>query len=151
MSERHQGEAPPESVQKEQKKLAREHAFLLYSDFNLPELGQSKPLGRILDEEVFIAYDIDQNDKGSEKATYWIGNQGTLGWRSIDARDPRIIWQAFEEISKHKLFWDAMKNQGGEAGTGYWWQKHISGRTPGSESWREWSGNPPEIKTPEKI
>ena len=56
----------------------RHLTVFLYSDFSLPELGQSKPLGRILDEVVFIAYDTNHDDEGSEKAVYWIGNKGSF-------------------------------------------------------------------------
>jgi hypothetical protein len=74
MSERHEGGTPLKVCRGNGGNVHETTPFLLYSDFSLPELGQSRPLGRKLDEEIFIAYDTDHDDEGSEKAVYWIGN-----------------------------------------------------------------------------
>ena len=118
----------------------------MYSDFTTPEYGEYKPLGRILDEEIQITYSGDESDPEAEP-TYKIGNNRTAGWRVIETPEPRRVWEAFEAVAKDALFWEALNRRGGEQGTGYWWQKFVNGREPGSPGWVDWAGNPPEIKS----
>lgn len=131
------------------KEVPSEYGLCLYSDFTIPEMGESKPLGRVLDEEIRITYSGDEVNP-EEEPTYKIGNNRTAGWRILENPEPRRIWEAFEEIAKDKLFWEAMNQRGGKQATGYWWQKFVNGREPGSHEWKEWSANAPEIRSPRK-
>jgi hypothetical protein len=149
MTERHDSGTFEQGARKEQKEGLSEGAICLYSDFTMPELGESSPLGRILDEEIRISYSGDEVNPEAAP-TFKIGNNRTAGWRVVETPEPRRIWEAFEEIAKDKLFWEAMNQRGGEQATGYWWQKFVKGREPGSLEWKDWAGNPAEVKSPTK-
>jgi hypothetical protein len=143
MSERHERGTFEQGVKKEQREGASEYALCLYSDFAMPELGDSKPLGRILDEEIYFAFEYDPDDKSpGRRPTYWMGNNETLGWREIEKPDHALIWDTFKEIARDKLFTAA----NAQNGASYWYQKFVVGRQPGSPEWLRNSGNPPEVK-----
>jgi hypothetical protein len=151
MSEIHDPGRPERVAREEQREVSKPYALLLYADFSIPKLGESRPLGRILDEEIFMSFEQERNGNSpDDDPLYWIGNNKTAGWRSIRSLDDRLIWEAFMEVAKDKLLQDAMSLGGGEKGTGYWYQKFVNRRQPGSDGWKEWSGNPPEIRSSKK-
>jgi hypothetical protein len=147
MPERHEAGRPKEVAKEERKEKSSEYALCLYSDFSVPEPGESKPLGRILDQEIHISCEPDP-DWGN-RLVYWIGS-GDTGWQSLRQAEARKIWEVFERLAKDKLYEDVMNNRGGSEGTGYWWQKYINEREPGSDEWKELSGNPPSVSSPDK-
>src|SRR5689334_18900387 len=144
MSEKHDRGTFEQGVKREQKEGLSEYALCLYSDFALPELGEPKRLGRVLDEEIYVSLNYDSNDKGPDRRpSYWIGNNDTAGWRELTDAEPSKIWEVFEEVAKHKLWLEALSRRGGDEATNYWYQKFVNRREPGSDEWKR-IGNPRE-------
>lgn len=150
MSERHNRDDFERAVtQKEHKENQSEYQLCLYSDFVMPEIGKPLAVGRVLDEEVYLSYDYDPDDHGpTRQPQCWVGNNGSAGWRQIGELDPSQIYDAFKDVAKAKLFAAAMHQGGGSQGTGYWYQKFINRREPGSQDWKTNTSNRPYIKRP---